>query len=291
MLPFRLFHNQGELELPLSLYSCGLHPQHMIHRPIGYPTFQCMICFSGSGTFHVEGMPYLKMKQGDILFVPSKIAHDYTPSETEPWILGYMGIEGSSVESFISTLQLPILKPIAVNEHEMQQLELEIKQLWHMNEQEEEDANRNASIKIYSILTYIATIIRGEQKPFRSNAGVKELLRASVQYMEQHYMEDLSLANIAYTVGYSKQHFQRKFKEVYGMNPNQYLQRLRLLKGAQLLESELELSVGEVATMVGMELNYFVRLFKRKYGITPAKYRIHKDERSSVLQQYRIDYF
>ncbi|WP_438493976.1 helix-turn-helix transcriptional regulator [Paenibacillus sp. IHBB 3054] len=64
---------------------------------------------------------------------------------------------------------------------------------------------------------------------YRSNAGAMEMLRGSIQYMKQHYMKDLRLANIAHTVGYSKQHFQRKFKEIYGLNPNQYLQRLSSL--------------------------------------------------------------
>lgn len=276
MLPFRLFHHKGEIELPLSLYSCGLHPQHTIHRPIGYPTFQCLICFAGSGTFHFDSKPYLKMRRGDILFVPSNLAHDYSPSETELWLLGYMGIEGEVVESLINILQLPILKVIAVNEHEIERLKSEIQQLWHMREQDEIDSYLHASTKIYNILTYIATITRRDKpiQHYRSHTGTKELLRTSVQYMEQHYMEDLSLANIAYTVGYSKQHFQRKFKEIYGINPNQYLQRLRLLKGVELLEGESELAVGEIAAMIGMELNYFVRLFKREYGITPAKYRL-----------------
>ncbi|MBD7971222.1 AraC family transcriptional regulator [Paenibacillus sp. Sa2BVA9] len=57
------------------------------------------------------------------------------------------------------------------------------------------------------------------------------------------------------------------------MNPSHYLQRLRLLKGAELLSEHSELSVGELARMVGMDLKYFVRIFKREHGITPAKYR------------------
>ncbi|WP_353056272.1 AraC family transcriptional regulator [Paenibacillus sp. MER 99-2] len=275
MLPFRLYHNKGKIELPLSLYSCGLHHQHMMHRPIGYPTFQCMICFAGSGAFHFENIPYIKMKRGDILFVPGKLAHDYGPSATEPWLLGFMGIEGSFVETLVNTLQLPIMKPISVNEVKIQQLESDIRELWHVSEPEVSDPYHVASTKIYSMLTYIATTTHSE-KPMqnnRSSTSAKEMLRASVQYMEQHYMDDLSLANIADTVGYSKQHFQRKFKEIYGVNPSHYLQRLRLLKGAELLTEHSELSVGEVATMVGMELNYFVRIFKRVHGITPAKYR------------------
>ncbi len=276
MLPFKLFNNQGEFELPLALYSCGLHFQHTIHRHIGFPTLQCMICLAGSGIFHFESIPDLRMSRGDILFVPSKIAHDYSPSDMEPWLLGYIGIDGSSVEALLNTLQLPVLQTIAVSESEIDQLESELRELWQDSSPEASDSYRNASTKIYSMLTYI-TMIAHRGKPLqhnRSRADANELFRASVQYMEQHYMEDLSLTNIAYVAGYSKQHFQRKFKEIYGINPNQYLQRLRLLKGEQLLEKELELPVGEIAGMVGMELNYFVRLFKRKYGITPAKFRL-----------------
>ncbi|MDQ0169289.1 AraC-like DNA-binding protein [Paenibacillus tundrae] len=207
--------------------------------------------------------------------MPGKLAHDYGPSGTEHWLLGFMGIEGSFVESLVNTLQLPMMKPISVNEVKIQQLESDIRELWHVSEPEVNDPYHMASTKIYSMLTYIATTTHSEKpmQNYRSSTSAKEMLRASVQYMEQHYMDGLSLANIADTVGYSKQHFQRKFKEIYGVNPSHYLQRLRLLKGAELLTEHSELSVGEVATMVGMELNYFVRIFKRVHGITPAKYR------------------
>ncbi|RIX59617.1 AraC family transcriptional regulator [Paenibacillus nanensis] len=277
MLAFRLFHDQGEMQWPLTLYSCGLHPQHPIVRPIGYPTAQCMICFSGSGTFRFEGASAMEMKRGDILFVPSKLAHEYSPSGTEPWIIGYIGIEGDFVESLIAALRLPMMERIAVNEHALLHLESELRQLWHTGEEEGSDHHLDVSTKIYHLLAYIGTIarqgIRMPPKPNRSHSGTKEPLRTAVQYMEQHYMEELSLANIAHAVGYSKQHFQRLFKERYGMNPSAYLQRLRLLKGHQLLEGESGLSIGEIAAMVGMELNYFVRLFRQRYGETPAKYR------------------
>lgn len=277
MLPFKLYHPHRDIELPLSLYSCGLHPQHALHRPIGYPTFQCMICFGGEGAFQFENGPSFDLKKGEILLLPSKIAHDYGPTCPEPWVLGYMGIDGSLIETLIESLRLPILKPIAVYEHELEQIGAELQELWRVDEHEGEDFHRMASIRIYSMLTYMASIIHQKEAgpPIRREASSEEWIRASVEYMEQHYMEDISLANIASAVGYSKQHFQRRFKQVYGMRPGQYLQRLRLLRGAQLLEGEERLPVGVIAEMVGMELNYFVRLFKREYGMTPARYRIH----------------
>lgn len=275
MLPFRLYQNLSGIDLPLSLYSCGLHPQHTLHRPIGYPTIQCMICFAGEGAFYLENGSVVKMARGDLLFVPSKIAHDYGSTADDPWVLGYMGIEGSHAELMIRTLQLPFLQPIAVNEHEIDRLEEDIRELWHAaNDLEGEDPHRYTSVKIYSILLHIASLNQDRPKlASRSHPVSRDPFRASVQFMEQHYMEEINLANIAHAVGYSKQHFQRRFKEIYGINPSQYLQRLRLLKGAELLEKDSGRSVGEIAEMVGLELNYFVRLFKREYGITPARYR------------------
>ena len=277
MLPFKLFHHHGEPELPVTMYSCGLHIQHALHRPIGYPTFQCMICFSGEGAFSLENHSGLKLARGELLLLPGGVAHDYGPTSPDPWVLGYVGFDGSLVKSLVDSLHLPLLQAIAVNEHELDQIEAELHELWHADERGLEESHRLASVKIYSLLVLIASIVhRGKASPpARRDAGPEELIRASVQFMEQHYMEDISLANIAAAVGYSKQHFQRRFKQIYGMRPGQYLQRLRLLKGAQLLEVEAELPVGAVAEMVGMELNYFVRLFKRQYGMTPAKYRAH----------------
>lgn len=275
LLPFRLFHRQSRIEWPLSLYSCGLHEQHEIHRPIGYPTFQCMIGLEGTGHFQFENGRSIRLQKGEVLLIPGKQAHDYGPAE-ERWVLGYIGIEGKLVEPLIHALDIPVMRPLAVSDEHLRQLETDLRTLWNGNDSSERDSDQRASTEIYNWLTSIAAMTQTEDKSFneRNQPGTQELLRKSVDYMEQHYMEELSIANIANTVGYSKQHFQRKFKETYGVNPGQYLQRLRLLRGAQLLAEQSELSVGEIAIRVGMEFNYFVRLFKREHGITPAQYRL-----------------
>lgn len=274
MLPFRLYHNT--IPLPVTLYSCGLHPQHTQYRPIGYPTLQCFICFAGSGTFQFESMPYIKIKAGDIFIVPSKLAHDYGPSGEEKWLLGYMGIEGDYAESLVHSLKIPILKAIPIEKEKLSVLEHKLSLLWHTPDSEPQDSYRAASLHIYDLLTYIASLIapaQQQRRSYSSSALTSEALLSAVHYMRQHYSEQLTISNIASAVGYSKQHFQRKFKDIYGINPHQYLQRLRLQKGAELLEQPQQLPISEVAAMVGMENNYFVRLFKREYGLTPAKYR------------------
>lgn len=275
ILPFRLFHNKHSFPLPISLYSCGLHGQHTQYRPIGYPTLQCFICFGGTGTFQFQQMPYIRLKENEVFIVPSKLAHDYSPSGEEPWLLGYIGIEGAYAEAFIHTSKLPILKPMALQQEKMNLLSDKLALIWHTPETDHEDASRVASLYAYDLLTLIASQVVEQTSPARdeSNSTPTNAIINAVKYMQQHYNEQLTISNIAYAVGYSKQHFQRKFKEIYGINPHLYLQRLRLEKAVALLERHPNLAIQEVAVMIGIETNYFVRLFKQEYEITPAKYR------------------
>src|SRR5690606_23142729 len=176
-LPFRLFHNKISYSLPLSLYSCGLHPQHTQYRPIGYPTLQCFICFGGAGTFHFQQPSYIKLKRNEILIVPSKLAHDYSPSSEEPWLLGYMGIEGDFAEPLVHALNLPMLQVIEVESDKMKVIEDKLHRLWHTPDDEEEEAQRKASLYIYDILTSILTFdsfgirdVHQERSPLSTNA-------------------------------------------------------------------------------------------------------------------------
>ena len=275
ILPFRLFHNKQNFPLPISLYSCGLHGQHTQYRPIGFPTVQCFICFGGTGTFQFQQMPYIRLKENEVLIVPSKLAHDYSPSSEEPWLLGYIGIEGAYAEAFIHNSKIPILKPMALQQEKMNLLSDKLSLIWHSPENDNEDASRVASLYAYDVLTLIASQVveQASSANDKSHSTATNAILNAVNYMQQHYNEQLMISNIAYAVGYSKQHFQRKFKEMYGINPHLYLQRVRLEKAAALLEHYSALPIQEVAAMVGIETNYFVRLFKQEYEITPARYR------------------
>lgn len=275
ILPFRLLHNKQNFPLPISLYSCGLHGQHTQYRPIGYPTLQVFICFGGAGTFQFQHRPYIRLKENEVFIVPSKLAHDYSPSGEEPWLLGYIGIEGTYAEAFIHSAKIPILKPMALQQEKMNLFSDKLALIWHSPETNQEDESRVASLYAYDLLTLIASQVVEQTSPAsdKSHSTATNAILNAVKYIEQHYNEQLTISNIAYAVGYSKQHFQRKFKEMYGINPHLYLQRLRLAKAAALLEQHSNVAIQEVAAMIGVETNYFVRLFKQEYDITPAKYR------------------
>lgn len=65
----------------------------------------------------------------------------------------------------------------------------------------------------------------------------------------------------------------RRFKQVTGESPNQYLIQIRIRRARELLESS-RLNMGEIASVLGYESPlYFSRQFKQLQGVNPKRYR------------------
>ncbi|RFU85745.1 AraC family transcriptional regulator [Streptomyces triticagri] len=84
---------------------------------------------------------------------------------------------------------------------------------------------------------------------------------------------DLDLDAVAAHAGYSRHHFVRAFRAVYGETPGQYLSRRRIERAADLLRTA-NLSVTEICHLVGFSsLGSFCTRFKRQTGLPPGEYR------------------
>ena len=90
-----------------------------------------------------------------------------------------------------------------------------------------------------------------------------------IKYMHSNYWENHNVSLFAAKSHLSEGRFSHVFKEITGMSPKQYLQKLKVDNALSLLSSTT-LSVSEVASMVGIEnANYFTRLLKKHTGATP----------------------
>lgn len=111
-----------------------------------------------------------------------------------------------------------------------------------------------------------------------SHAGnrQKELmdkLNTVFDYLDEHYMEDITLEKVADVAGFSKFHFSRLFKQCSGYNFYDYL-CYRRIKSAETLLLKPGLSVTEIALQSGFSsLSTFNRTFKRFKNCTPSEYR------------------
>lgn len=82
-----------------------------------------------------------------------------------------------------------------------------------------------------------------------------------------------SVEKMAEYVYLSRSYFSIRYKDYYGISPNEDLIQASLLLAVRLLTTT-RMQVTDVAYECGFRsLEYFIRLFKSKYGVTPGKYR------------------
>ena len=104
-------------------------------------------------------------------------------------------------------------------------------------------------------------------------SGTNYHIRQAVDYIEKHFKEDLSAADIAARMGFSREHFSRIFREYTGVTFKQFLTSLRLAVAYRLLVGT-EMSTMDIALSAGFsDSQNFSRHFKQRYGCPPAEYR------------------
>ena len=92
-------------------------------------------------------------------------------------------------------------------------------------------------------------------------------------YVAEHYMEELTLCDLAARLKYSLPYVSKRFKEDTGVNFVRYLQNYRVMQGCRLLVSSNR-TLSENAEMVGYhDVKFFSGLIKRETGLSPSEYR------------------
>ncbi|MEI3614080.1 helix-turn-helix domain-containing protein [Pseudogracilibacillus sp. SO30301A] len=105
------------------------------------------------------------------------------------------------------------------------------------------------------------------------NEQVLKSVQEVLQYIEEHYSEDIGLEMIAEKVDLSPNYLSAIFKQTTGSSFIDYLTELRMKKAKENLQN-LNLSVYEIAEAIGYSSSqYFSRVFKKHTGMTPSAYR------------------
>lgn len=94
-----------------------------------------------------------------------------------------------------------------------------------------------------------------------------------LKYIDNNYMYDISLEQLAAVAGYSKYHFSRIFKQYNSMSYLQYI-NARRTKAAESLLLDPDIPITEVAMRAGFKsLTTFNRVFKDIKHCTPTDFK------------------
>ena len=116
----------------------------------------------------------------------------------------------------------------------------------------------------------------------------KRIVQAKL-FIDEHFADKIDLDNISDEAYFSKFHFIRLFKKIYGRTPYQYLTLVRIEKAMQLFQQNK--AVAEVCFLVGFEsISSFSGLFKRLVGVSPAAFLIREQYKKQAIKEKPLNY-
>jgi AraC family transcriptional regulator len=128
-----------------------------------------------------------------------------------------------------------------------------------------EQAMAVALVKEHAVRHHAAQLFRGGLGSARLRK-IKELVHARME-------QDLSLGEMAESVGLSTAHFARMFRKSTGQTPHQFVLRLRLDRAKAMLRAP-GARVLDVAMACGFKTQqHFAQAFRGFWGLSPTAYR------------------
>ena len=99
------------------------------------------------------------------------------------------------------------------------------------------------------------------------------LLAAVFEFIEQHYQEPISLADVAAAIGLTPGHLTTIVRRKTGRTVQRWITERRMADARRLLR-ETDLTVEAVAGTVGYrQTSHFIKHFRRHHALTPANWR------------------
>ncbi len=244
--------------------------------------FEIVAVSEGVVDCHV-GQESFRLKAGEAVFINSRVLHQFTAKD--------YGIMPNIVFSpeFIAPKQTVIYdKFIApIEKSTMEYLVFKNTCEWHNRVLEllstlfcEISVDGFNELKVRNILSEAWVIILEQVRhTLRENNCVNDAnssgnsVKLMIQYIGAHYMEEISLNDIAASVNISKNTAMRYFAANIGVSPVDYLIKYRIGISCKMLRETSD-KISHIAGCVGYEnTSYFCRLFRKYVGVSPKKYR------------------
>lgn len=206
----------------------------------------------GKGIYTVNGKDY-PVHAGQMFIIRPFEVTRYQADSLEPWEYIWVG--------FTSGIQLPdcLYQQYVVGASRYASLFFSLKEAAQMGE------GRELFLcgKIYQLLSILSEKQKGEE-------NYVELAKA---YLESHYMQEISIQELAEKLNLNRSYFSSVFRKSTGKSPQAFLIDCRMEKSRQLM-AEHGYSPGEAAIAVGYpDIFSFSRMFKRHYGLSPRAYQ------------------
>ena len=222
----------------------------------------------GSTKTEIGGNTY-ELNEKTFLIIPPSTPHKCNPDNYQRWNFRMLYINtewfksGFNIES--EKIKFDYMK---VN----QEMFLDIIRLTDNIENKTIDIENESKL-----LNYISILIKNESvdlnEDVSENFNLKRISEIT-QYLNENYLKDIMLDDLAKIAHVSKYYLIRKFNDCYGLSPHQYITNLRINYAKELLKNKNDFA--DIAIESGFyDQSHFIKSFKEYTGVTPMKYKTY----------------
>ncbi|HFI0357032.1 TPA: helix-turn-helix domain-containing protein [Streptococcus suis] len=271
LLPYKFYHTSVMNGIPDVLFHW-------------HNEFEINYVYGGTARYHID-YDYFNSQAGDIILIRPNAPHSIHPIEQRghetDTLLFHLDMLGASHLDktsmlYLQPLQTDVFKCVPRIQAqdpgyaEIRQCLLTIFELVRHQPPYFELPLKSRLFDLFYLLYRHRYIVRkNTDDMYRKN----EKLRLLIEYIQQHYADNLTIEELANRMGYTKTHFMTVFKQQTGTSCMEFIIQVRLRAATELLTNTLK-PVLEIATEVGFNnLSNFNRQFKQYYHTTPSNYR------------------
>ena len=274
----------GEEIFPLQKYVTPLWKEYPYVTAHWHEEAEFTRLEKGSCTYQIHLETY-EVEEGDLIFIPPAVLHaisnekeECMQSETYVFHMDFLGAKAAdicAIRYLNPLMNQKLIPPFVIKKgHPLYEKAAELFE--NINaEYDKKTPGYEIVIKSY-LLQLVAALIPYCTRNTEADAILTEhakKLKEVLSYINAHYMEELTISELAGICFFSEYYFMRFFKKYMGMSCVQYIKNVRLERAADQFENG-ETNTLEVALACGFSnLSYFHREFKKKYGMTPGTFQ------------------
>ena len=243
------------------------------------------ISFVEEGEDHFQSTEnYEKLEPGDVIFVNSDVMHASKVSDNIG-IYSFLfdvhflsGLYNSLLEQkyFLPILKCKDLQIVKIHPDSPRRLQMVNLIVQAIDTVKQEPGGYEFEVR--HLLSRFWYLLLEETEEIRGKAGERkdldgERIKEMMRYVQEHYMEQITVENIARAANIGKRECSRCFQRSIRMTPWSYLRDFRVQAAARMLLRTSD-TVTEIGEKCGFRSDsYFVKAFRESLNMTPGEYR------------------
>lgn len=222
---------------------------------------------SGKGTLTCRQHEYM-LEPGDICYIHCMEHHYYQCASNEHWDFLWVHFNGNFARGYFEEFVKTGFHIIHADD--CFYIESTLRRILSLTIKKDLNAEVISSNLINNLITLLI-------EKSSTNNGLLSYMPPYIieimKYIDQHFLEELTLEQISDQFYFSQYHISRVFKQYTGITFSEYLITSRLSYAKELLKYTNK-TVNEITFACGMNnVSHFISLFKKHEEMTPLQYR------------------